>query len=457
MTRKLYIAALSGLLISFTASAQQNDTVIMKRISDDILTRGVAYENLRFLCKKVGPRLSGSPQGAKAVQETARMMREMGADTVFLQECMVPHWVRGEKETAKLILANGKEYPLHAAALGNSVGTPAAGLRANVIEVRSFDDLETVKQTVKGNIVFFNYPMNPTFVKTFQAYGDAGVYRGNGPVMAGKYGAVGVIIRSLASNPDDHPHTGSTRYVDSIAKLPAIAISTNDADYLSSALKKRMVSQVYFKTSCNMLDDVLSYNVVGEIRGSEFPDEIITVGGHIDSWDLAEGAHDDGAGCVQSMEVIRAFKVLNIRPKRTIRVVMFQNEENGLRGGTKYAELAKADKRKYIFALESDAGGFTPRGFGVSGTDAQKAALKSFAPLFYPYGVTEITDGGGGADIGPLRPLGTAMAGLSPDSQRYFDIHHAETDVFEAISRRELLLGATVMAQLIYLVSEHGL
>jgi carboxypeptidase Q len=455
--RKFFIAALSGLLLSFGAQAQQSDTVIMKRIADDIMTRGAAYENLRFICKKIGPRLSGSPQGAKAVQETARMMREMGADTVFLQECMVPHWVRGEKETAKLILANGKEYALRAAALGNSVGTPAAGIKANVIEVRSFDELETVKQNVKGNIVFFNYGMDPTYIRTFQAYGAAGIYRGNGPSMAAKYGAVGVIIRSLASNPDDHPHTGSTRYTDSLPKLPAIAISTNDADYLSSALKKKMVSQVYFKTSCQMLPDVLSHNVVAEIRGMQFPDEVITVGGHIDSWDLAEGAHDDGAGCVQSMELIRAFKTLGIRPKRTIRVVMFQNEENGLRGGTKYAELAKADKRKYIFALESDAGGFTPRAFGVSGTDAQKAKLKGWAPLFYPYGISEISDGGGGADIGPLRPLGTAMAGLSPDSQRYFDIHHAETDVFEAVSRRELHLGATVMAQLVYLVSEYGL
>jgi carboxypeptidase Q len=455
--KKVCLTAISGLLLTIAMQAQQKDSLALKSISDDIMTRGAAYENLRFLCKKVGPRLAGSPQGAKAVQETARMMREMGADTVFLQECMVPHWVRGEKETANLILANGKEYPLKAAALGNSVGTPASGVKANVIEVRSFDELAQLKDNVKGNIVFFNYPMNPTYIKTFMAYGEAGVYRGNGPSMAAKYGAVGVIIRSLASNPDDHPHTGATRYNDSFPKLPAIAISTNDADYLSSALKKRMASQVYFKTSCKMLEDATSYNVVGEIRGSEFPNEIITVGGHIDSWDLAEGAHDDGAGCVQSMEIIRVFKALGIKPKRTIRVVMFQNEENGLKGGAKYAELAQKGKDKYVFALESDAGGFTPRGFGLSATPEQKAKIRSWAPLFLPYGVYEFSDGGGGADIGPLKPLGTAMAGLSPDSQRYFDIHHAETDVFEAVSRRELHLGATVMAGLVYMVAEYGL
>jgi carboxypeptidase Q len=197
--------------------------------------------------------------------------------------------------------------------------------------------------------------------------------------------------------------------------------------------------------------------VVGEIRGSEFPNEIITVGGHIDSWDLAEGAHDDGAGCVQSMEIIRVFKALGIKPKRTIHVVMFQNEENGLKGGAKYAELAQKGKDKYVFALESDAGGFTPRGFGLSATPEQKAKIRSWAPLFLSYGVYEFSDGGGGADIGPLKPLGTAMAGLSPDSQRYFDIHHAETDIFEAVSRRELHLGATVMAGLVYMVAEYGL
>jgi carboxypeptidase Q len=455
--KRIYLAALSGVLLSITMQAQQKDSIVLKQISDDIMTRGTAYENLRFLCKKIGPRLSGSTQGAKAVQETARMMRELGADTVYLQECMVPHWERGEKESAKLILANGNEYPLKAAALGNSVGTPTAGIKANVIEVRSFGELDALKDFVKGNIVFFNYPMNPTYIKTFQAYGDAVAYRGNGPSQAAKYGAVGVIIRSVASNSDDHPHTGSLRYNDSFPKLPAIAISTNDADYLSTALKKRMVSQVFFKTSCRMLDDIVSHNVVGEIRGTEFPDQIITIGGHIDSWDLAEGAHDDGAGCVQSMEIIRVFKALGIKPKRTIRAVMFQNEENGLRGGNKYAELAKLDKKNYLFALESDAGGLTPRGFGISGSPSQKTKIRSWSPLFLPYGVYEFYEGGGGADIGPLLPLGTAMAGLSPDSQRYFDIHHAETDVFEAVSRRELNLGAAVMAGMVYLVDLYGL
>ncbi|HSF44938.1 MAG TPA: M20/M25/M40 family metallo-hydrolase, partial [Chitinophagaceae bacterium] len=375
---------------------------------------------------------------------------------VYLQECMVPRWVRRGRDTAALIMANGKGQPLKITALGNSEGTDARGLKAKVIEVRSFEELEQLKDQVKGKIVFYNYPMNPRFVRTFNAYGDAGKYRGQGASRASKYGAVGVIVRSLASNPDDFPHTGAMSYDSAYPKIPAVAISTNDADVLSNALTKKMVSEVFIKAQCGMQGEVLSHNVVGEIRGTEFPKEIITVGGHIDSWDLAEGAHDDGAGCVQSMEVIRVFKDLGIRPKRTIRAVMFQNEENGLRGGRKYAEVAANDGNKYIFALESDAGGFSPRGIGVSHQDSGKVnKMRGWAPLFENYDV-KINTGGGGADIGPLRTLGTVLAGLQPDSQRYFDIHHAATDVFEAVSRRELHLGAGVMAGFIYLVDKYG-
>ncbi len=446
------------LFSSLSLFSQAEDSAMLKRISDEIFTNGQAYINLRFLCKKVGPRLSGSPQAARSVVETARMLKQAGADTVYLQECMVPHWVRGAKEVATLKLANGKSYPLKVAALGNSVGTPAAGVSAKVIEVINFDELHQLgTQGVKGKIVFFNYPMNPTYINTFRAYGEAGVYRGRGPSIAAKYGAVGVITRTLSPNLDDHPHTGSTVYNDSFPKLPAIAVSTNDAEYLSKALSSGAGSEVYFKTNCKLLGETISHNVIGEIEGGEFPDEVITVGGHLDSWDLAEGAHDDGAGCVQSIEVIRAMKAAGIKPKRTIRAVMFMNEENGLRGGLKYAEIAKTENKKFIFALESDAGGFTPRGFGISATAEQTEKIFSWRPLFVPYGAGEFMVGGGGADIGPLRSLGTAMAGLNPDSQRYMDLHHATTDVFEAVSERELKLGAVVMAQLVYLVSEYGL
>lgn len=451
----LVATVLAGLLFPFVIKAQ-DDSVMIRQIVEDVLIRGEAYENLRFICKKIGPRLSGSPQGAKAVKETARMMREMGADTVYLQECMVPKWVRKGRDTASLIMANSKGQPLRITALGNSEGTPSSGLKASVIEVKDFDELERMKDQVKGKIVFYNHPMNPRFIETFRAYGEAGQYRSQGASRAAKYGAVAVIVRSLASNPDDYPHTGAMTYDTAYAKIPAVAVSTNDADVLSRALMRKMVSQVYIKAECGMQGEVLSHNVVGEIRGSEFPDEIITVGGHIDSWDLAEGAHDDGAGCVQSMEVIRVFKGLGIKPKRTIRAVMFQNEENGLRGGTKYAELAEKDNKKYILAMESDAGGFTPRGLGVSNSDTSREnKLKAWSALFTGYGV-KIESGGGGADIGPMRKLGTTIASLSPDSQRYFDVHHAATDVFEAVSRRELHLGAGLMAAFLYMVDKYG-
>ena len=458
---RLFLSVFILLLLTagITTAQQKNDSSMFKKIADDIFINGKAYDNLRFLCKEVGPRLSGSSQAEKSVKETYRMMKEMGADTVYLQECMVPHWVRGAKESALLVDDKGNTFSLNVCALGNSVGTGKKGMKAEVIEVRSFKELEELgEKGVKGKIVFYNFPMNPTNVETVRSYGEAGQFRSRGPSMASKFGAVGVMIRSLASNIDDFPHTGATTYNDSFPKIPAIAVSTRHAEYVSNELKKKKGMQLYFRTECEMLPDVKSYNVIAEIRGKEFPNEIITVGGHLDSWDLAEGAHDDGAGCVQSMEVIRVYKQLGIQPKRTIRVVMFMNEENGLRGGLKYGEVAASEKtKKHIFALESDAGGFTPRAFGFSPGGEKLERLRTWVPLFKPYGVYEFSEGGGGADIGPLRPLGTMLCGLRPDSQRYFDHHHASNDVFEMVNKRELELGAINMVLLLYVVDQYGL
>lgn len=443
-------------LFSITSGAQTTDSVIIKKLSDEILTNGTAYDNLRFLCKKIGPRLSGSPQAQKAIEATAKMLKVAGADTVYLQPCMVPHWVRGKKETGFIELKNRKKIALNLCALGNSVGTGAKGVSASVIEVNSFEELDSLNEKVKNKIVFFNFPMNPTYINTFQGYSESGASRGRGPTKAAKYGAIGVMVRSLASNGDDYPHTGFTFYYDSFPKIPAVAISTNDADFISNYLKSNLL-KASFTTYCKMLPDVPSFNVIGELRGTELPNEIITVGGHLDSWDLAEGAHDDGAGVVQSIEVIRAITAAGIQPKRTIRAVLFMNEENGGRGGKKYLELAKANNEHHLFALESDAGGFTPRGFSLEMPESQINKIKEWKNLFYNYGVYDFGPGGGGADIGPLKEIGTALAGLKPDSQRYFDIHHAATDVFENVSKRELHLGAVNMAALIYLVDKYGL
>lgn len=446
------------MMILFQGHGQSVDSLMIKKISDEIFMNGTAYSNLKYLCKKVGPRLSGSSGAALAVEQTARMLREAGADTVFLQPCMVPHWVRGDKEVGKATLVDGKKIDLNIVALGNAVGTPSAGIQAEVVEVKNFQELEKLgADNVRGKIVFYNYRMDPRYINTFQAYGEAGAYRGAGPSRAAALGAIGVIVRTLSPVLDDHPHTGATRYEEGKPKIPAVAISTNGAVELSKMIADKKVKSVYIKTNCQMLEDAPSFNVVGEIKGSEFPNEVITVGGHLDSWDLAEGAHDDGTGCVQSIEIIRALKALGIKPKRTIRAVMFMNEENGLRGGTKYAEVAKQENKKFIMGLESDAGGFTPRGFGYSATESQSATIEKWQSLFVPYGAAEFKRGGGGADIGPLRSLGTALIGLNPDSQRYMDLHHAKTDVFEAVSERELNLGATVMAAMVYLVAQYGL
>lgn len=458
MKRIFALALLSFLSLSATYSQVNQDSLMVKKISDDIFMNGTAYSNLRYLCKKVGPRLSGSAGAALAVEQTARMLREAGADTVYLQPCMVPRWVRGAKEVGKATMRDGKQMPLNIVALGNAVGTPAAGITAEVVEVKSFPELDALgMDKIKGKVVFYNFRMDPRHINTFKAYGEAGIYRSQGPSKAAALGAIGVIVRTLSPVMDDNPHTGATRYDEKIPKIPAVAISTNGAEELSKAIAGNKVKQVYIKTNCQMLEDVLSYNVVGELKGSEFPNEIITVGGHLDSWDLAEGAHDDGTGCMQSIEIIRALKAVGGRPKRTIRAVMFMNEENGLRGGTKYAEIAKEENKKFIMAMESDAGGFTPRGFGFTANAMQKEKILSWKPLFHPYGALEFNEGGGGADIGPLRGLGTALIGLNPDSQRYMDLHHAKTDVFEAVSERELNLGTVVMAAMVYLVSQYGL
>lgn len=450
---------LAGFSIAFaTTNAQQNNAAAIKQIADEVLTNSTAYENLRYLTKKIGPRLSGSANAQKAVEATARMLKEAGADTVYLQPCMVPHWVRGNKETGFVQTANGNRHELHLTALGNSVGTVPAGVKAAVVEVKSMEELQSLgEKGVKGKIVFFNIPMNPTYVRTFRAYGESGIGRRSGPSQAAKYGAIGVMVRSLASNIDDYPHTGATQYNDSFPKIPAVAISTRDAEWLSAELVKEKNIQGYFKTNCQMLADVPSFNVIGELRGSSHPEQIVTVGGHLDSWDLAEGAQDDGAGCVQSIEVIRALKALNIQPKRTVRAVMFMNEENGGRGGDAYLQNAIDKKEQHLFALESDAGGFTPRGFSLDMSAEKTEKMKAWEPLFKDYGVYEFTAGGGGSDIGPLKKVGAALAGLVPDSQRYFDLHHAATDTFEAVSKRELDLGAANMAALIWLVSEYGL
>lgn len=467
--KKLLLASVT-LFIAVKSFAQKEDSIMIKKISDEILTNSKAYDNLRDLTKKIGGRLAGSPQMVMAENWSAKIMKESGADKVVMQECIVPHWVRAGKELATLQYFPEREevlsgpYPtiinkeLDVLALGNSEGTAGKYLTAQVLLINSFDDLEKRKDEVKGKIVFYNYKFNPTYVQTFRSYGEASQYRGSGPSRAAKYGAVAVIVRSMSHSVDNNPHTGATRYDTAYAKIPALAVGLKDADWLSEQLKIRNL-EITLKTNAHFLPDTIGHNVIGELIGSEFPSEIITVGGHLDSWDNCEGAHDDGAGCVQTIEILRALKAVGYKPKRTIRFVLFANEENGLRGGNKYADEAKAKNEKHIFALESDAGGFTPRAFGFTMSEEQFQKVLQWKQLIAPYGCSEFNRGGGGADIGPLRRVipTIALAGLSPDSQRYFDVHHARNDVFENVNKRELELGAVNMAALIYLIDKYGL
>lgn len=431
----------------------ERDKAIIKRFFDESLTNQVAYEELRYLCKKIGHRLSGSSGASKAVQWTKKRLESYGAD-VWLQEVLVPNWKRGSQEVCRIV--SGEKLTI--CALGNSVATPYEGISAEVVEVHTLQALDTLgREKIQGKIVFFNRPMEPTHLNTFKAYGGCVDQRSQGASEASKYGALGVIVRSMTLSTDDYPHTGSVNYQEGTPKIPAAAISTLDANYLSSELKKNPKLKIFWKQECRMMPDTLSHNVIAEIKGSQYPDEIILVGGHLDSWDKGEGAHDDGAGCVQAMEVIYLFKKFNIQPKRTIRCVLFMNEENGMRGALKYEEEATKNGEKHIACIESDRGGFTPKGFQIEGGYAKEEIVRKWYKLLEPFDLFKIVEGYGGVDISPFRKHSeTLLIGLEPDSQRYFDYHHADTDVFENVHPRELELGAASLATLVYLLSEYG-
>ena len=439
--------------------SQSQDEQMLKEIYKFSLTNAKCYSWLDNLSNDIGSRLSGSLGAEKAVNYTKSQLENLGLDKVYLQEVMVPKWVRGEKEIAYIQIGNKKiTFPI--CALGGSVATPKKGLLASIIEVKSIDELKVLgEEKVRGKIIFFNRPMDSEFIETFKAYGGCVDQRSTGAREAGKLGAVAVIVRSMNLRLDDFPHTGATNYgdIDKNMRIPAAAISTNGAESLSKMLKAKPDSKFYLKQSCLTFADILSYNVIGEITGSESPDKIMVVGGHLDSWDLGDGSHDDGAGCVQSMEVLEIFKKLNYKPKNTIRVVLFMNEENGVKGGQKYEELSTKNSENHIFALESDSGGFSPRGFSIDADENNFNKIQSWEPLLKPYLLHIFVKGHSGVDIGPLKSKHIVKAGLQPDSQRYFDYHHAANDKFDAVNKRELELGAAAMASLLYLIDKYGI
>ncbi|TKK64251.1 M20/M25/M40 family metallo-hydrolase [Ilyomonas limi] len=440
--------------------AQSDDSVFIHQLSNYILSSDSPYNDLFYLTKRIGGRLAGSPQMVQAEAWGAKTLQQAGADAVFAQACQVPHWVRGGKDKAAVsFVTNGGQKQSKAIAvlaLGNSVGTGPQGIIAPVLRVKSFDDLESKKDSVKGKIVFYDVPFDDTLVFTFRAYGKNVIYRGQGASRAAKYGALAVLVRSMSNSVDNYPHTGSMHYTDSLPKIPAAAVGLRDVKYIDSLFDAGKAVSASLFTYGKMLPDTTGHNIIGELKGQD--NGIITIGGHLDSWDVNEGATDDGAGIVQTITILRAFKALNYQPKHTIRFVLFANEENGTRGAKKYAEAAKEANEKHLFALESDAGGFTPRGFSLMAADSVIDKLNSWLPLFKLYGVTDFVNEGAGADVTPLYTLlNTPVAELRPDSQRYFDVHHAPNDVLENVNIRELKLGAINMAALIYLIDKYGL
>ncbi|MHA8098850.1 M20/M25/M40 family metallo-hydrolase [Aquirufa aurantiipilula] len=444
--------------IPFLANSQSpQDSLTIKKMADEIMTHGKAYDKLRELTKQIGGRLAGSPQQQNAAIWGKKSLEAFQADKVYFQAVKTPNWKRGGNDFAAIVAVNGlaQIHPMKALALGNSLGSNGL-IEADIISFASFDEMEKRKDDIKGKVVYFQSVFDPTKFQTFKAYAESGVFRRVGPSRAAKYGAVGVMIHSLSTATDNEPHTGSMAYDEAYPKIPALALGPEDAKELYELSKKSIV-RVQLQTYGYFLPDADENNVVAELKGSEYPEEIITVGGHLDSWDVNEGAHDDGAGIVQTMEILRTMKAINYRPKRTIRFVLFANEENGMRGGNEYANQAKTNQEKHIFALESDEGGFTPRSIGITCSKEQWKKFQTWSPLFKPFG-GELTLGGTGADIGPLVKVNPSivLSGLIPDSQRYFDLHHAKTDVFENVNKRELLLGAVNMAAIIYLIDQHG-
>lgn len=454
------LAVLSFLTISFSLLSSQTPVVqrydsVAREIVREALGSNRSYEMLFELCTTIGHRISGSPQAAKAVEWSKKLMEHYGFDNVHLEPVMVPRWVRGPVEKAELVYPSGKREKLTITALGGSVGTPAGGITADLIEVKSFDELRQLGERAKGKIVFFNRPMDRKLISTFAAYGGAVDQRGGGAIMAARAGGVAAVVRSMTTRIDDFPHTGGMGYVDTVRKIPGIAISTLQAERISKLLAQGEQLKLHFTLSAQTLPDVESFNVVGELTGTEKPGEVIVIGGHLDSWDIGQGAHDDGSGCVQSIEALRILKKFGLKPKRTIRAVMFMNEENGLRGGTGYADRDRPGE-KHIAALESDEGGFLPLGFGISDSAAYNR-IAPWAPLFTFFDADRIRLGGGGADIGPMGRKGIPLMSLIVDTHRYFDSHHSANDNLTAVNERELALGAAAMAILTYVMAQEGL
>ena len=416
------------------------------RIIGAALTSDMAYRRLAWLTDRIGNRLSGSESLERAIAWAVSEMKRDGLDNVRAEKVMVPHWVRGE-ESLELLEPASRSLPM--LGLGNSVGTPPEGVTAEVVVVRNFDELEALGEKVRGKVVLYNAP--------FVTYGQTVAYRGSGASRAAKYGAVAALVRSITPVSLQTPHTGSLRYAEGETQhIPAAAVTIESAELLQRMYDRGEHPRVRLKMEAHFLPDAESANVVAELKGTERPDEVVLVGGHIDSWDVGQGAHDDGGGCIVSWEVARLLKSLNLRPRRTIRVVLFTNEENGVRGGNGYRDAHKAEVSKHVLVVESDIGVFRPTGFGLAekATPQARADFVEIAKLLSGIRADHIDPDGEGTDIDPMMREGVTGASLNVDSSHYFDIHHTQADTFDKVSPQELAACVAALTVMAYVVAD---
>jgi carboxypeptidase Q len=421
-------------------NAQAATKIIAQALQDE-----TGYRRLEYLCDRIGARLSGSKALNEAIAWSSKAMKADGLDAVYTEKVMVPHWVRG-KESAALLTP--RKMPFSMLGIGDSVGTNGKPLRAEVLVVGSFDELRMRASEVRGKIVCYNVP--------FTGYGPTVQYRTNGASEAARLGAVGVFVRSVGPHSLRTPHTGMLKYSDDAPKIPAAAITIEDAEMLARLQATEQKITAELRMEAKTLPDAPSANVVADLLGREKPEEIVLLGGHLDSWDVGQGAHDDGGGAMACWEAVRLLKILDLRPRRTVRVVLFTNEENGLRGGNAYAEVHGSEAKQHVLAIEADSGVTAPLGFGITHPDkAQFAAWKSLlTPLLAPLGADKITEGGGGADIGPMGAKGVPTAGLNVDMRLYWDIHHTHADTFDKVEKDEFQKCVAALAILAYTVAD---
>lgn len=454
---RIYFTITIALISYSVISAQNNDSVVISTIYKNALSSTESYKNLEVLCKSAKGRMVGTEEADNAVEILKNQVDQLMVDTIYKQDYYTSSW-KIKKESQAIAYYSDKQDTLNIATLGMSVSTPENGINGELLEVYSLNSLDTLGyKSVKDKIVFFNRPMDNSIINTMDSYVGAIRPRIFGAIKAAENGAKGVIVRSLATQLDNFPHTGVSNYKEGVNKIPMLSISTNDAERLSQLNKKYPQIEISLKCNTETLDSIKTSNLIAELRGTKYPDKIILIGAHIDAWYNTEGAHDDGAGCVQMIDVLRIFSELKLKTNHTIRLVLFMDEEINQSGAEKYAKKVGQENKEHIVAIESDGGGFLPLGFTIDADDSIIDILREQTDKLLDYGCYKTIKGFGGVDIKPLAKYNVPLVGLLTNTQRYFEYHHSENDTFEKVSRRELQLGTAMIASFVYLIDKYGI